>query len=84
MRYIEKMIHNKFMVERFAKESQVHPSIIYSQYQWRQSLLGKDYWGAFKESFPNINNLTKILNISNWDIESIKEAAIKIRELLTV
>jgi len=84
MRYIEKMIHNKFMVERFAKESQVHPSIIYSQYQWRQSILGNDYWGAFKESFPNINNLTKNLNVSNWDIESIKEAAIKIRELLTV
>jgi HTH-type transcriptional regulator / antitoxin HigA len=84
MRYIEKMIHNKFMVERFAKESQVHPSIVYSQYQWRQSLLGNDYWGAFKESFPNIKNLTKNLNVSNWDIESIKVAAIKVRELLTV
>jgi Zn-dependent peptidase ImmA (M78 family) len=84
MRYIEKMIHNKFMVERFAKESQVHPSIIYSQYQWRQSLLGKDYWGAFKESFPNIKNLTRRLNVSNWDNESIKDAAIKIRELLAV
>lgn len=84
MNYIEKMIHNKFMVDRFAKESQVHPSIIYSQYQWRQSLLGKDYWGAFKESFPNINNLTKNLNVSNWDTESIIKAAVKIRELLTV
>ena len=84
MRYIEKMIHNKFMVERFAKESQIHPSIVYSQYQWRQSLLGNDYWGAFKDSFPSIKNLTKNLNVSNWDIESIKEAASKIRELLTV
>ena len=84
MRYIEKMIHNKFMVERFAKECQIHPCIIYSQYQWRQSQLGKDYWGAFKEHFPSINKITKNLNVANWNIESIKEAALKIKELLTV
>lgn len=84
MRYIEKMIHNKFMVEKFAKECQIHPCIIYSQYQWRQSEKGNDYWGAFKEHFPNIKGITKKLNISNWDIKSIKETALKIRELLTV
>lgn len=84
MRYIEKMIHNKVMVERFAKECQIHPSIIYTQYQWRQSILGKNYWGAFKEYMPNIDNVTKKLNVANWDIETIKEAAQKIKELLTV
>lgn len=84
MRYIEKMIHNKFMVEKFAKECQIHPCIIYSQYQWRQSEKGNDYWGAFKEHFPNIKGITKQLNISNWDIDSIKETALKIKELLTV
>jgi HTH-type transcriptional regulator/antitoxin HigA len=84
MRFIEKMMHNKFMVEKFAKECQIHPCIIYSQYQWRQSEKGNDYWGAFKEHFPNIKSVTKKLNVSNWDIESIKETALKIRELLTV
>ncbi|MFC0776959.1 ImmA/IrrE family metallo-endopeptidase [Flavobacterium sp. HJSW_4] len=84
MRYIEKMIHNKFMVEKFAKECQIHPCIIYSQYQWRQSEKGNDYWGAFKEYFPNIKGITKKLNVSNWDNESIKETAIKIKQLLTV
>ena len=84
MRYIEKMIHNKFMVDRFAKECQVHPCIIYSQYQWRQSELGNDYWGAFKGYFPNIRKMTKNLNIANWDVDSIKESALKIKELLTV
>jgi HTH-type transcriptional regulator/antitoxin HigA len=84
MRYIEKMIHNKFMVEKFAKECQIHPCIIYSQYQWRQSEKGNDYWGAFKEYFPNIKGITKKLNVSNWDNESIKGTAIKIKQLLTV
>jgi hypothetical protein len=72
------------MVEKFAKECQIHPCIIYSQYQWKQFEKGNDYWGAFKEHFPNINGITKKLNISNWDIESIKKTALKIRELLTV
>lgn len=84
MRYIEKMIHNKFMVEKFAKECQIHPCIIYALYQWRQSQIGNDYWGAFKEHFPSLKNITKRLNVSNWDIESIKETAIRIKELLTV
>lgn len=84
MRYIEPMIHNKFMVEKFAKECQIHPCIIYAQYQWRQSQIGNDYWAAFKEQFPSISNITKKLNISNWDAESIKETALRIKSLLTV
>lgn len=84
MRYIEKMIHNKLMVERFAKECQIHPSIIYTQYQWRQSVLGENYWGAFKEHLPNIESITKKLNVANWSVDSIKDTGVKIKELLTV
>ncbi|RZS93927.1 ImmA/IrrE family metallo-endopeptidase [Aquimarina brevivitae] len=84
MRYIEKLIDNPLIVKRFAKECQIHPCIIYSQYQWRQSELGNNYWGFFKEYFPDINLATKNLNISNWDAESLKIAAENIRELLTV
>lgn len=84
MRYIEKMIHNKFMVEKFAKECQIHPCIIYSQYQWSQFQIGNDYWGAFIEQFPSIKSLTKKLNVSNWDVKSIKETALRVKELLTV
>jgi HTH-type transcriptional regulator/antitoxin HigA len=84
MRYIEKMIHNKLMVSRFAEENQIHPCIIYSQFQWRQDKVGNDYWGAFREQFPNISLATKNLNIANWDVDSIKETAIKMRILLTV
>lgn len=84
MRYIEKLIHNKLIVEKFANECQIHPSIIYSQFQWRQAEIGNDYWGAFKDRFPKMSNVTKNLNIANWDIEEIKETANKIKELLTV
>jgi HTH-type transcriptional regulator / antitoxin HigA len=84
MRYIEKLIHNKLLVEKFAAECQIHPSIIYAQFQWRQASIGNDYWGAFKDQFPKMSVVTKNLNIANWDIETIKETALKIKELLTV
>ena len=84
MRYIEKLIDNPLIVRRFAKECQIHPCIIYSQYQWRQSELGNNFWGYFKEHFPDVNLATKNLNVSNWDAESLRIAAEKIRELLTV
>ncbi|MBF2708650.1 ImmA/IrrE family metallo-endopeptidase [Flavobacterium soyangense] len=84
MRYIEKLIHNKVVVTKLANDCQIHPSIIYSQFQWRQSEIGNDYWGAFKDQFPNISIVTKNLNIANWNVESIKETSLKIRELLTV
>ena len=84
MRYIEKLISNPLIVRRFAKECQIHPCIIYSQYQWRQSELGNNYWGYFKEHFPDVNLTTKKLNVSNWTADSLRIAAEKIRELLTV
>lgn len=84
MRYIEKLINNPLIVERFAKENQIHPCIVYSQYQWRQSESGKNYWGYFKEHFPDVTSATKDLNIANWDVATIKESAEKLKQLLTV
>lgn len=84
MRYIEPMIHNPLIISKYAKTLQVHPSIIYSQYQYRQEEKGNNYWGAFKEFFPNIDLAKKHLNISNWDVETLEEAAQKVKNILTV
>lgn len=84
MRYIEPMIHNPLMVSKYAKTLQVHPSIIYSQYQYRQEEIGNNYWGAFKEFFPSVDLAKRYLNISNWDVETLEVAAKKVKDLLTV
>ncbi len=84
MRYIEPLIHNHLMVCKFAKEMQIHPSIIYSQFQYRQHKIGNNYWGAFTEHFPKIDSLGESLNKANWDVESLEVAAQKIKNLLTV
>ena len=54
------------------------------KYQFRQNEIGNNYWGAFKEFFPNIDIAKKRLNVSNWDIESLRIAAKKIQEILTI
>lgn len=84
MRYVEPLIHNHYMVCKFSKEMQIHPSIVYSQFQFRQAEIGNNYWGAFKEYFPVIDSLQANLNMSNWDVESLEIAAQKIKELFTV
>jgi hypothetical protein len=84
MRYIEPLINNHLMVSRFAKDCQVHPAIIYSQFQFRQSENGNNYWGAFKDYFPDVELAKKNLYVSNWDVESLEEASKKIKELLTI
>jgi len=84
MRYIEPMIHNHLMVKKFSKDNQVHSSIIYSQYQFRQNEIGNNYWGAFKEYFPDISLAKRNLNVSNWSVESLELAASKIKEVLTI
>lgn len=84
MRYIEPLIHNHLVVSKFAKELQIHASIIYSQYQSKQADLGNNYWGAFKEYFPNVELAKRNLNISNWDVDSLETAAQKVKNLLTV
>lgn len=84
MRYIEPLINNHLMVSRFAKDCQIHPSIIYSQFQFRQSEKGSNYWAAFRDYFPDVELAKKNLYISNWDVNSLEEASKSIKELLTI
>jgi HTH-type transcriptional regulator/antitoxin HigA len=80
LKYISPMIHNQLVVDQYAEQQGVHPSIIYSFYQYEMSKAGKNYYGAFKEHFPDISKLSKTLNINLWSEESINETVAKIKE----
>lgn len=80
LKYIAPMIHNPLVVSQYAEQVGVHPSIIYSFYQYEMNKKGKNYYGAFKEHFPNISKLSKTLNINLWSEESINESVTKIKE----
>ncbi len=80
LKYISPMIHNPLVVEQYAAQHGVHPSIIYSFYQYDMRKKGKNYYGAFTKHFPDISELSKSLNINLWSEESIDESVEKIKK----
>ncbi|MTB51227.1 ImmA/IrrE family metallo-endopeptidase [Lewinella sp. W8] len=82
LKFIAPMIHNEVVVQQFAHENGVHPCIIYSFYQHEMELQGKNFYGAFKDKFPDISSLSNQLNINLWSEESIEESVEKVRTTL--
>lgn len=78
--YIKNYINNPFMVERFAKENEIHESLVYSFYTWYQKeFYDKNYHAAFKEFYPNCKIAIKKLNPISWSESSIKVSSEKIK-----
>jgi len=68
------------MVDRFAKENEIHQSLVYAFYSWYQKeLYGKNFFGAFKEFYPNCKEAVNKLNPVSWNEESIKSTSEKIK-----
>jgi hypothetical protein len=77
--FIKHHINNKYQVNRFAKELQVHPSMIYNAFQFYQyKLHSKNYWAAFKDEIPKNFTALEKLNPVNWKEDSIQQIAEKL------
>jgi Zn-dependent peptidase ImmA (M78 family) len=82
---IKHLIHDKFQVGRFAKQQQVHPSMIYNAYQFYQHKLhAKNYWAAFKEEIPKNTPALEKLNPVTWKEDSIKQIAEKLKTVFEI
>lgn len=78
--YIKPYIDNKFLVAKFAKENEIHASFIYSAFAYYQSeLYGKNYYGAFKDLYPNYTDALIKLQPITWGEESLKKVSEKIK-----
>ena len=83
--YIKKYINNPFLVSKFAKENEIHISLVYSFFTWYQdSLYDKNYHGAFKEFYPDYHVSVNKLNPISWDDISIRSAGEKIKAILEI
>lgn len=83
--FIKRQINNPFIVNKLAKESEIHPSQIYSFYIWYQDkLYQKKYHGAFKDFFPEASLAVKKLNPLTWEDSTIQEASKKIKQILEI
>lgn len=83
--YIKTYIKNAYVVERFAKDKEIHPSLVYSFYTWYQKeLYDKNYHAAFKEFYPDYKIAVSRLNPIAWNEESIRVVSEKIKAVFEI
>ncbi|MBE0393168.1 ImmA/IrrE family metallo-endopeptidase [Flavobacterium sp. PL002] len=83
--YIKKYINNPYLVSKFAKENEIHESIVYSFFTWYQDkICKKSYHGAFREFYPDYSESLKKLNPITWDNNNLKDASEKIKSILEI
>ena len=79
---VKPQIHNPYMVSRFAKEIEVHPSFIYSAYrQFELILNNKNYYGAFNEFFPDHSLAIKYLSPITWKENRLEDIALELKNI---
>jgi HTH-type transcriptional regulator / antitoxin HigA len=79
--YIIPFIDSPHIVEEYAKECQVHPSIIYNFYCWdMETKRGENYWGKFKQHKVDVKIALRDLNINLLKKESIEETVKYLKE----
>lgn len=80
--FIKPHINNRYIVERFAKEMEVHISFIYSAFRFYQDKLNKkNYYSAFNEFFPSYALAINKINPITWHESNLKEASLKIKQI---
>lgn len=79
-KYISAYIDTPLLVNEYAKESQVHPSLIYNFYCYDMQKKGKNYWGRYKHLLPKIDVALKDFNTNSLEKDSIDETVIYLKE----
>ncbi|MEI7614994.1 MAG: hypothetical protein WCK63_19000, partial [Betaproteobacteria bacterium] len=80
-KYIAPFINNELIVREFAKKSQVHPSLIYSFYNYDRNNQGyHNAWSKYKQYFPDIKKTLERFNTNPWEKETIQESVDMIKE----
>lgn len=83
--YIKTYIKNPYVVDRFAKDKEMHPSLVYSFYAWYQKELhDKNYYGAFSKFMPDYKQAVARLNPISWDEDSVHEISKKIKAVFEI
>lgn len=83
--YIKTFINNGYMVDRFAIDNEIHPSLVYSFYAWYQDKLhNKNYYGKMSKHMPELKPAIARLNPITWDEDNVREASEKIKAVFEI
>lgn len=82
-KFIYKYIDNQLVVNNFARENQIHPSLIYNFYCWDMEVAGKgSYWAKYNSIIrtADIELALKDINIDPFDKERVEETVQYLKE----
>ncbi len=82
-KFIRPFIYDSFIVENFAKEHEVHPSIIYDFHLWEMNEQGENKYFLKKGfNFPDVLETLENLNTNVWEQEKIDASVEIIKETI--
>lgn len=82
--YIERFINNPSLVSKFARENEVHVSIVYSLFDGYLNQSGGKKFHSDKKFYPDYIGLLASLNPLSWEDASIKETGEIIKSILEI
>jgi HTH-type transcriptional regulator / antitoxin HigA len=83
--YIKPHIHNDFIVERFAKDKEIHKSFVYSSFrQFEHRLNSKNYYAAFQDYFPDFSKAVRSLSPMTWKENSIEAVSRTLKTIFEI
>lgn len=73
-KFIYKYIDSSLLVNNFAKDNQLHPSLIYNFYCYDMETNGKgSYWARYKQYQPDITLALRDINVNPFDKERVED-----------
>lgn len=84
--YIKPYINNDYLVRRFARENEIHPSLVYAFYAWYHHNLYDDgaIFGKVRRFYPDYKQVVRKLKPITWKQENLKEVSEKIQHIFQI
>lgn len=82
LNFIEPHIKNHLYVEKYAKDNNVHSSIIYGFYLHDKKVQGKDYYKFYSKFRPSSENAIKMVKLWPYDEERLIDQVESIVEII--
>ncbi len=80
-KFVYKYIDNSLVVNNLARESQIHPSLIYNFYCYDMDATGKgSYWAKYKHFQPDVKLALKDININPFENDRIDDTVQYLKE----
>ncbi len=80
--FVKSIIKSPVLVEQYAKENQVHPSIIYSFYCFDEQEKGNNYYPLYQKYFGKSSVLLKQVKSNPYTKETIQDEIEYIKQIL--